>query len=241
MSSINAIIVEDQAAGMENLVYKIKQYCPLVNIVDQCRTGEAAVKSIHQHRPDAVFLDIHLGSMHGFDVLRQVEHIRFSVIFTTADPDMAIEAINSRANTVAYLVKPIQKEALVDAVQRAWTQAIQASSKIEQVALTVGQKLFLVDLDDIIYCEADNNRTKIHLHRESDPLVVGRTLLHYETTLPLSQFFRIHRSYLIHRKYLLSFIRSDGGFVTMKMGKREKKLSISQDKRTALENWIYQS
>ena len=117
MHSIRAIIVEDEPTGLENLRWKIQNNCPEVQIVAECPNGESAIKAIRRHLPDIIFLDIMLGDMTGFDVLKAIKHPSFEVIFTTSYDDYAIEAIKNSA--LDYLLKPVEVDELTEAVAKA--------------------------------------------------------------------------------------------------------------------------
>ena len=95
MRSLRAVIVEDEPTGIENLRYKLEQQCPEVEIVAECLSGKDAIRQIQRHLPDLVFLDIMLGDMTGFDVLKEIRQPTFAVVFTTSYDEYAIQAIQS--------------------------------------------------------------------------------------------------------------------------------------------------
>ncbi len=61
-------------------------------------------------------------------------------------------------------------------------------------------KITVINIDKIVYCEADSNYTRIHLY--SSILLVTKSLKHIESQLPKSCFIRIHKSYLINKDYI---------------------------------------
>lgn len=54
-----------------------------------------------------------------------------------------------------------------------------------------------IDSEDVLYFEADNNSTDIHLNN-GEMITAFKTLKHFETVLPPTQFLRIHNSYIIN-------------------------------------------
>ena len=82
MKNLRAILVEDEPSGMENLRWKLQKECPEIEIVAECANGKEAIRAIRRFLPDVLFLDILLGDMTGFDVLKAIRHPSFEVIFS---------------------------------------------------------------------------------------------------------------------------------------------------------------
>lgn len=229
---MKAIIVEDEQSGLDNLLLKLNQNCPGVDVVACCRTGEDAIKQITALQPDLIFLDINLGSMSGFDVLERLMHIDFEVIFTTAYDQYAIRAIKTSA--LDYLLKPFTEEELKTAVQKAWGK-MQNHSGAKQIAVPDSNGLRLLKCDEIIWCEAENNSTKIYLTGDSPgvPLKVPRSMNDLYHKLPRSQFFRVHRSFIVNRNFVQELTRE--GFVQMT---NKKSVSVARGSRDEFVSWL---
>lgn len=208
---IKTIVVEDEEAGMENILLKIERHCPELEVVATCATGEAAIQQINNHRPQLVLLDIELGTMSGFDVLQKVQQVPFEVIFTTAFDDYAIRAI--RSNAVDYILKPIRPTELVRAVDAA-LQRIQKHEDPGRILLPHGNGQVIFRTPEIMYCIADNVNT--YIHREgSKPFLVVKTMKVIYSMLPKSQFHRVSRSAIVNIDFVESFHRTDGGYILM--------------------------
>ncbi|MEM6633950.1 MAG: LytTR family DNA-binding domain-containing protein [Bacteroidota bacterium] len=227
MEYIQAIIVEDEKMTLESLVLKLQANCPFVQVIDKALTSKRAIESIQSLKPDLVFLDIQLDQMTGFDVLKQVQHVNFEVIFTTSYEEYAIEAI--RANAIDYLLKPIDGMELLAAVNKAHKNIQERSKPLSRIALPVMHGLQFTSVDEIIYCEGQSNKTEVHLFNGKTFTVV-KTLKEMEFTLSRYNFCRIHRSYFINLDYIESFTRVDGGSVTMSNG---DKLPVSRNRKDA--------
>lgn len=225
MTKIRAIIVEDEKKGMENIVLKIQKHCRAIEIIGSCFTGESAVKSIEQNKPDLVFLDVRLGTMTGFDVLSKLSHIRFEIIFTTAYNEYAIEAI--RVNAIDYLLKPINPNELKHAVAKA-QKRLASLGPITRISVPISNGFLFIPTEDIVYCLADNTYTKIFRTGDKKPILVTKTLKIITQKLPSDRFLRISRQAYINLDFVESFQRSSGGLVRMKSG---DELSISKDRR----------
>ena len=218
---MRSIIVEDEEAGMENLVLKLEKYCPEVQIIATCETGETAVRAIRDKKPQLVFLDIHLGTMSGFDVLNKVKQIPFEIIFTTSHDEYTIEAI--RHSAVDYILKPIRPLELKQAVDRA-AERIQTYKQISRILVPDGNNQLVLHTRKITYCIADNINTFIH-SEERRPFLAVKTLKSIESMLPKDLFHRISRSAVVNLDYVEALHRSGGGYVRMKDG---KELSVSK-------------
>ena len=116
-SMITATLVDDEPYSCEALATLLERYCPDVKVLDICYSAGSALQSIKDHRPNILFLDIEMPHMNGFELLEQMPEIDFELIFTTSYDHYAIKAI--RFSAMDYLLKPIDKEELQKAVQKA--------------------------------------------------------------------------------------------------------------------------
>ncbi|MEM9919224.1 MAG: LytTR family DNA-binding domain-containing protein [Bacteroidota bacterium] len=220
---MRAIIVEDEEGGMENIVLKLKKYCPEVEIVGTYDTGESAVRAIRDKAPQLVFLDIHLGTMSGFDVLSKVSYIPLEIIFTTAHDEYLLDAI--RLSAVDYILKPIRPTELKGAVQRA-AERIQNQREISRILLPDGNNQLVLRTREIMYCLADNVNTFVHRENKR-PFLAVKTLKSVESMLPRDTFHRVSRGALVNINFVEALHRSDGGYIRMIDG---KELSISKSR-----------
>jgi two-component system LytT family response regulator len=241
MNSLRAIIIEDEPSGVENLRWKLKNNCPEVEIIAECLNGADAISAIRRHLPDVIFLDIMLGDMTGFDVLKAIRHPTFEVIFTTSFDEFAIQAIKNSA--LDYLLKPIEIEELQEAVAKARIKILKSDPRPAVPAtpnklgfpISTGQQF--IELDNIIYAEAQDNIAILHL-QENQQVNLTKSLGWLEEHLANYRFSRIHNSYMINVNHLKEYIRNEGGFVVMSNGKG---ISISRRRKEGflqnLEDW----
>lgn len=223
MSKLKAIIVDDEEDGRVVLAANLSIYCPQVEVVASCSSAEEGVQTLQSQPIDLVFLDIQMPKEDGFAMLERVKDKDFNLIFVTAHHDYAVQAIRSAA--LDYLLKPIDPEELVAAVQRAENKGDTAERRqhfmdnvgkeeITQVVLPLREGYLFVQVTDIVRCEADSNYTVLHLVGGEKHLV-SKTLKEFEIQLSGNRFFRIHKSHLINMQYLKKYTRGDGGTVTM--------------------------
>ena len=118
MSKITAIIVDDEHLARENLRLLLNEFCPEVEIIGTGQNVEEARQLIAEKKPEAVFLDIRMPSgEEGLDLLEDVKHNNFQIVFVTAFKDYAIKAFN--VNSIHYILKPIDIEDLKEDIYTA--------------------------------------------------------------------------------------------------------------------------
>ena len=223
MNRIKAILVDDELDGRLVLSAMIKTHCPQINLIAECSGANEALIELEKEEIDLLFLDINMPNINGFGLLDKVNKRDFSVIFVTAYHEHAIKAIKYSA--LDYLLKPLDGEELIKAVERAtnitndplqFQKLLENRSKteIDQLVLPVRDGYIFANHHDIVRCEADSNYTNVYL-KNSEKHVVAKTLKEFETLLPSSLFFRIHKSHLINLNCLKKYTKGDGGTVTL--------------------------
>lgn len=239
---INCIIVDDEPKSRESLKILLEDFCQNAVVKALCQDVAEAVDAIQMHKPDVVFLDIHLQRETGFDLLTRLNDVNFEVIFTTAYSEYAIKAFKFSA--IDYLLKPIDIEELKralakvekrmnDTISDRLKQLIQnlkaPSTENYKLALPTSDGLVFVKVNDILYCEASSNYTLIFTF-DGKKHVVSRTLKEYEDMLSEHNFFRIHNSYLINLNAIKKYVRGEGGYVVMA---NDQSLDVSKRKKEA--------
>ncbi|TVR42658.1 MAG: DNA-binding response regulator [Bacteroidia bacterium] len=248
---MKAIIIDDEQHCIDSLLIQVEKHCPEVIIADTCLSGFCGMESIERHRPDLVFLDIAMPKMNGFDMLSRLDEISFEIIFTTAYDNYAIQAF--KVSAADYLLKPIDRNKLVQAVQmvadriRLKNQAYYQQSRTEQLqmllenlqhntrdfpklALPTMQGLEIVAEEDILYLVGDSNYVHVYI-RNTKPLMLAKTIKYVEERLHAGHFFRVHHSYLVNIREVKKYIRGDGGIVEMSDGKQ---LPVAKNRKTTL-------
>ncbi len=224
---MKAVIIDDEADSRKILANYLAKYCPDMEVCGMGDSVTTGIEVIRAQDPDVVFLDIEMPYGNGFDLLERMSPLSFETVFVTAFDNYAIQALNQSA--AYYLLKPIDIDELVKAVNKIrseresqnYTQ--HARILLDNIKTGTAQKIMLptlegfevVPVQSIIYCEADDNLTKFYFENGS-PLLICRTLKHFESILKNHGFIRIHRSYLINPNFVLRYARGNGGSVTMK-------------------------
>jgi two-component system LytT family response regulator len=225
---IRSIIIDDEPDGRDALKMSIDKYCPEIEIVDLCASADDGIASVRQHHPDLVFLDVQMPHKSGFNLLEEIGEFDFEVIFVTAHDRYAIKAIKFSA--LDYLLKPVDIDELQKAVQKAgermrrsgyqnhYTSLLRnvknPSGKIEKLAIPTFEGIVFERIDDIIFCEADGNYTKLII-KGKQPVLVSKHLKDFENMLSDSGFFRIHHTFLINLKHIKQYVKGEGGYVIL--------------------------
>ena len=160
----------------------------------------SARQAIEAARPDVLFLDIELGGgQSGFGLLEALEKPPV-VIFVTAYAEYAVEAFAVEA--VDYLLKPVELERLDEALERARRQiALRAGPSSAVIELKTPRRTILAPHADLVAIEAEGDFSHVHVVGEP-PLMIWRTLSHFEDLLPSPPFLRLGRSLIINRNRL---------------------------------------
>jgi len=232
LNMLRAIIIDDEAHIRQNIRKMINSHCPDVTIIAEAEGVESGVNVIRESNPDLIFLDIKMGDGTGFDLLERLKPVDFKVIFVTAWDNYAIQAF--RFSALDYLLKPLDPDDLVNAVNKARTliqkdfntqlenlhDHIESQDKKgKKIIVRNSDSIFLVNVSDILYCESDVNYTTMHLLGHP-PIIVSNTLKEYEEMLTDYGFFRVHKSYLINLKHISRFEKAEGGAVVLEDNSR---------------------
>lgn len=221
---MNVLIVDDEQKARETIKEVLKLYCPQVTGINEADSVKGALSAIQKHRPDLILLDIRLNDGNGFDVLEQINANTIFTIFITAYNEYAIKAF--RVAALDYLLKPIDPDEFALSIERAhskinalksyervdaFIQNIKAG-ELKKITLKTNERIHIVNINDIVYCEADKNYTTFYL-TEHKKILVSKPIGEYEELLSGTGFLRIHQSFLINLSNITSYEKGDGGFV----------------------------
>lgn len=235
------LIIDDENRTRELIAKMIDSFGYDVETIPEGENVQSAIAAIEKHQPDIVFIDIQMPDGTGFDVIRSIEDKQFEVIFITAHEEFAIKAIKFSA--LDYLLKPVDTSELRSALEKALStiedrtehtqfealhKNIQPNEK-RRLVLKTQESVHVVELEQIIRCEADRNYTSFFL-KDSKKILVSKTLKEYETLLSGHNFLRVQQSHLININYVDRYDKKNGGAVVMKDG---SEVPLSPAKRDA--------
>lgn len=223
------LIIDDENRTRELIAKMIDSFGLDVKAIPEGENVQSGIEAIQKHQPDIVFIDIQMPDGTGFDVLRSIENKNFEVIFITAHEEFAIKAIKFSA--LDYLLKPVDTNELRSALEKALVrladnaephqfEALQKNilpNEKRRLVLKTQESVNVVELDQIIRCEADRNYTSFFL-QDDKKILVSKTLKEYEILLTGYNFLRVQQSHLININYVDRYDKKNGGAVVMKNG-----------------------
>lgn len=204
--NIKCILIDDEPFALNILEDDLLDF-PNVEVVEKF-SSPVEVKAFLEHNPiDLIFSDIQMPEMLGTQFVRSLANPPF-VIFTTAYNHFALEGFE--LNAIDYLMKPIRKERLAQALKKVENQLLlreklsQAPSHDFIVVNVEYQKVKLL-FEEIIYIEGLKDYVKIYLENRMHPLLTRSNLRGMEAKLPKETFARIHNSYIINKSKIKAF------------------------------------
>lgn len=238
-------IIDDEATSREVLKNLLAKLCPDVEIVGEAEGVTDGVALIRSKRPDAIFLDILMEDGLGFDLIKFFPTPSFNIIFTSGYNNYATEAF--RANAMDYLLKPINPEELVKAIEKLNAQPPGIDPRISDIVeglqnpeertvrLPTGKGWVFWKMKNIIRLEASDSMT-FFFNDEGKKVLVARTIRSAQTLLPSNLFFRCHKSHIINRNYIKEILREDGSYeVVLEDG---LKIPISRRRSPGFLDWL---
>lgn len=204
---MNAIIIEDEKLTADRL-HKLVSEHTSIHVLNCIYSVKSARKWLQENEcPELLFLDIQLGDGTGFDVLESLETFP-QVIFTTAFDKYVLDAF--KYNSIDYLLKPIQSDKLVQAVEKLkkvseksdFTEVIgklksQLSSPYKQKFLVkTGLKYASIPVQDIAYFYSESSTTYL-MTAKAEAMIVDHSLDELEELIDPMCFFRVNRHMLL--------------------------------------------
>jgi two-component system LytT family response regulator len=231
MEPLRIVLVDDEVRIRTSLKHLISMYYEPAQLVGEAEDILTAGDLIKGQKPDVVLLDINMPGGSGFELLKQFNPMPFKVVFITAFDDYAVQAFKFSA--LDYLLKPVNPDELVAALQKAHKQlhAEETSLRMEtflqnisgttrdskKIVLNTQEAMHIINITDIVRCEADRNYTKFIIKGSKNILVSG-SLKEYDEMLSAYGFFRSHHSHLVNLDYIDRFDKRDGGRLILKDG-----------------------
>jgi two-component system LytT family response regulator len=237
---LKAIVIDDEPRGRNILLQLISQNFQHIKVVATASGADEGIKRIDMYKPDVVFLDVEMPGKNAFDMLKELGKVDFKIIFVSAHNHYALNAI--KLSALDFLLKPIDLDDLTKAIERLQEQPKQAALQVPhllnqlqqpktnfgKIAIASVNTIEFVNISDIIYCEADNVYTMVHL---CDTTITStKNLKEFDDILQAHYFFRIHHSYLINLNHIKKYIKGDGGTVIMS---DNTEIEVSRRRKTA--------
>ena len=209
------LLVEDEEIELETLRDYIDWKKNGISRVFTARNGRRALECLEENMADIVITDIQMPGMDGMETARLLrqKNERMVLIFVTAVEEYVFQAFDVAA--FHYLVKPFSDEKFEEVVKcavRSIEKYSENQSDEKYMMVQSGGSHMKVFLKDIVYAEVYNRKVIIHT-RDTNIEYYGK--LQELSEIAGADFFRTHRAYLVHFKYVQKY---DANCVTMENG-----------------------
>jgi DNA-binding LytR/AlgR family response regulator len=250
-----ALIADDEPLLREHLATQLARLWPTLQVVAQARNGREAVALFEAHRPDVVFLDVHMPGMNGVEAARAMHKPgwRAQLVFVTAYEQYAVQAFERGA--VDYLVKPLDEERLADTVSRLQARAQTTSpapseaqpdtltplldqlaqalqtraaprAKLQWIKASVGQAVRLIPVEEVIYLRSDEKYTLVVW--QGGEALIRKTIRELADELDGERFVQIHRSVIVALPHVAQVVRSANETADVHLRGRQEVLPVSR-------------
>jgi len=248
--AIRALVVDDERLARDELCFLLESF-PEVEVVGQASNGLEAVTQVEQLQPELLFLDIQMPGLDGFQVLRELvgkENVPPFVVFVTAYDQYAIQAFE--INAVDYLLKPVEKVRLGEAIARTRRVigeegplanqlgrilgALDKETSLKRMVVKVGERFMLVDSKDVIYATVETGVVTVATDQWTGTSNL-RTLDELNANLDPDVFWRVHRSYIVNLRRIKEVIPWFNRTLQLKMAdERETEIPVSRSQTRRL-------
>lgn len=207
--AFSTVIIEDSPIYLRVLEELVRENKDLELIASTTDFEEG--KTILQTMiPDLILLDVEIGDMTSFDLIPFINP-QSRVIFVTSHSEYAVKAFEVSA--IDYLVKPVTKQRLQQAIQR-FKDSMEGVgsnggdadneekfSMDQRIMVAADDRYVLIEVSEIMYIEALGNYVQIYIGPEKRLVTYG-SIKNWSNRLPEKFFFQIHRSTVINLDFL---------------------------------------
>ena len=251
------LIIEDETAAAVNLQAILCKVLPQHEVITILESVEEAVEFFEdesQPSPDLVFLDIHLADGESFRIFDKVE-ITSPIIFTTAYDEYALRAF--KVNSIDYILKPIKEDDLKRAIEKlsllSGAERSEYSSRVKEMAEVQreergeNQHVFLVhykdkiiplSIEDVAYFYTSNEKVTATTY-SGEKYQVDRTLELLQGSLPVNNFFRANRQFIVSREAVKDIVVWFGSRLALNLKvETPEKIIISKARAPEFKQWL---
>jgi DNA-binding LytR/AlgR family response regulator len=240
MNAPTAILAEDETALRDELRQLLRVLWPELVVLGEAGTGIEALQLLEKHAPDLLFLDIQMPGMTGLEVAHQAQG-RCHIVFVTAYDAYAVAAFE--AGAVDYVLKPLERERLRLAVDRARQRVGSTPQSLEAllreliknaeprkylrwINASVGNLMQLITVDEVVYFQADTKYTRVIT--ATCEALIRKSLNELRNELDPAVFWQVHRSTIVNANSIAGVSRDMFGHINLKLKRRGEELNVSE-------------
>lgn len=245
--TMRALVADDERLMREQLIGRLAQAWPELEIVAEAKNGFEAVRLACETRPDIAFLDIRMPGLTGVEVAAQLEE-NIHVVFVTAYDEYAVAAFEQGA--VDYLLKPVELERLQRTVVRLrqiarpsgeeaaeeadWSQLLQKlgglarpeSSHLRWIQASVGDRIEMLPVEEVLFFQAADKYTRV-VHADGEALI-RKPVYELVTELDPARFWQVHRATIVNANAIRDLVRDERGRLQIRLRGSQEKLEVSR-------------
>ncbi|MDH5324400.1 MAG: LytTR family DNA-binding domain-containing protein [Gammaproteobacteria bacterium] len=240
---MNILIADDEPLARSRLKRIVEEMDH--TIVGEAADGKEVLLKSGELRPDLIFLDIRMPGMDGLETAMHLSNLDNppAIIFTTAFSEHALAAFDAEA--VDYLLKPIRRERLEQALSR--VRKINRAQLVElgksdatdhsrtHLSAQISGNIKLVPIEDIFYFQADQKYVTVR-YRNGE-VIIDESLKSLEEEFG-ERFVRIHRNALVAKAFMQGLERTAGGSWVIKMREIDNALEVSRRHMTQVRKML---
>lgn len=233
-----AVIDHEKLTRME-LVRLIYEDFPQAEIYE-AGSGVQAMQLLEKKTFDFLFIDVRLGDMEGTTVASLARRLMpdAKIIFATAYSEYAVTAFELQAND--YILKPYDPARIRQILGQYEKTHPEQDDEFRIAVNTNRRHTVLLALDEITYIESDGSGKHCVIHVLTGEQYSDNTALGvFEERLRGKRFYRIHKSYLVHLKYVQDIFPWSGSDFALRVRGSSAELPISRDKLKGLRAYLH--
>ena len=195
---IKCVLIDDEPLAVKVLQNYFANF-PDFEVVGSFNNSLEALDFINNNTIDAVFLDINMPMMTGFELISLIEN-KTKVIITTAFREFAAESYD--LDVLDYLVKPIPLPRFIKCINKITTEFnLKNNIKVEttkgdsHIFIKVDKKMMKINIEEILFVEGMKEYIKVVTPDKT--YITHKSLTSLSEELPADRFLRIHKSYVI--------------------------------------------
>ncbi len=237
---MKVIIVEDEFPARKELRYFIENNTKM-DIVGEFDNGLDVLNFIQENNVDAIFLDINIPKLDGMLLARTVNKFeqKPKIVFITAYENYAVESF--KLEIFDYILKPYSEERIISMLHKLEKSCNIAHEEPKQVPIKEDKgrvsnkinlwkdnKIYIVNIDDIYYCEAKERYT--YIYTKNEEYHIRECISDVEKIINSDNFFKCHRSYLVNLLKIEEVVPWFNNTYLLKLNDEKYEMTVSRSK-----------
>lgn len=222
---MNCIIVDDELPSIQELSYFINNFSS-IKIAEKFDDSIKALEYLQRHSVDIVFLDINMPKLDGLAFSRVINTMSGKPIFVfiSAYSEYALEAFEVSA--FDYILKPYSESRIITTLKKLENSETTVKRNSDKIALWKNDKLSVINVNDIYYCEAHEH--EVYIYTKDDQFKTTSSISDFYKKLPQNNFFRCHRSYIVNTDKITEIIPWFNNTYMLKLKGLESEIPVSR-------------